>query len=65
MQQPYITGSLIDILRNTLLRLEETATIQQDDPAVIQLKRHIIQSIAELEVLKDSQPRSEPALPTR
>lgn len=65
MQQPYITGSLIDILRNTLLRLEETATIQQDDPAVIQLKRHIIQSIAELEVLKDSLPRSEPALPTR
>jgi len=60
MGKLYITGNIVDILRNTLHRLEETATFEQGDPAVIQLKRHIVQSIAELEVMKEAQPRSEP-----
>jgi hypothetical protein len=43
--------SIVDILRNTLRRLEQSHDFRQDDSAVIELKRHIVQSIAELEVM--------------
>jgi hypothetical protein len=49
------TGGIVDILRNTLQRLEETKDFRQDDSAVMELKRHIVRSIAELEVMKGSQ----------
>lgn len=48
-------GSVIDILRNTLRRLGQSAEFQQDDPAVSELKRHIVQSIAELEIIKSAE----------
>jgi hypothetical protein len=48
------TGGIVEILRNTLYHLEETKDFQQDDPAVIELKRHIVRSIAELEVIKSA-----------
>jgi len=54
-------GSVIDVLRNTLRRLGQTADFQQDDAAVMELKRHIIQSIAELEIIKSAAPDREPA----
>ncbi len=47
-------GNIIDILRNTLRRLEQAEDFRQEDHAVIELKRHIIQSIAELEVMKSA-----------
>jgi hypothetical protein len=54
------TGSVIQILRNTLRRLDQGSDFRRDDPAVIQLKRHLVQSIAELEMMKDAP--SEPLL---
>jgi hypothetical protein len=58
MDHPH-SVSILDILRNTLFRLEETPEFHRDDPAVIELKRHIVRSISELEVLKGSQSRTE------
>ena len=49
------TRSVSDILRSTLLKLEQTADFRQDDPAVIELKRHIVRSIAELERVRSAQ----------
>jgi hypothetical protein len=46
------TRSVVDILRSTLLKLEQMPDFRQDDPAVIELKRHIVRSIAELEIAR-------------
>jgi hypothetical protein len=46
--------SIEEILRNTLRRLEESPDFRQDDPAVIELKKHIVRSIAELEVARSA-----------
>ena len=54
-----ISRNIIEILRSTLRRLEQDADFRQDDPAVVQLKRHILQSLAEFELQKASQPRLE------
>jgi hypothetical protein len=51
---------ILDILRNTLFRLEQTPEFRGDDPAVIELKRHIVRSISEMEVIRASQFRPEP-----
>jgi hypothetical protein len=61
MEHSPSTGSagIIDLLRQTIRRLEATTDFRQDDPAVIFLKRNIVQSIAELEVIKDSAPGTE------
>lgn len=48
------TRSLAEILRSTLLKLEETSDLRQDDNAVIELKKHIVRAIAELEIAKAS-----------
>jgi hypothetical protein len=53
-------GGIIELLRQTFRRLEATADFRQDDPAVIYLKRHIIQAVAELEVSKGSAFGAEP-----
>ena len=45
---------IVGILRSTLRQLERELDFRQDDPAVIQLKKHIVQSIAELEVNRES-----------
>ena len=44
----------------TLSRVEEDSEFRQDDSAVVQLKRHILQSLAEFESQKSRQPHSEP-----
>jgi len=49
------TRSLADILRSTLQKLEQTPDFRQEDPAVIELKRHIVRAIAELEISKSAQ----------
>jgi hypothetical protein len=55
MNHPY-SHSIIDILRSTLTRLEKDSDFRQDDPAVVQLKRHVIQSLAEFESQKNPHP---------
>jgi hypothetical protein len=59
MDHPY-SCSVIEILRSTLRRLEKDFDFRQDDPAVVQLKRHILQSLAEFESQKDTDPVLEP-----
>lgn len=46
------TRSLAEILRSTLQKLEETEDFRQDDTAVIELKKHIVRAIGELEITK-------------
>jgi hypothetical protein len=55
MDHPY-SRSVIEILRSTLGRLEKDSDFHQDDPAVVQLKRHILQSLAEFESQKTTHP---------
>jgi len=50
--------SIEEILRSTLLKLEQTADLPQDDPALIELKRHIIRAIADLEREKEERSSS-------
>jgi hypothetical protein len=59
MNHPY-SYSIIEILRSTLSRLEKDSDFRQDDPAVVQLKRHVIQSLAEFESQKNTHPILEP-----
>ncbi len=59
MDHPY-SYSIIEILRSTLSRLEKDSDFPQDDPAVVQLKRHVIQSLAEFESQKNPHPVLEP-----
>lgn len=51
---PQFTRSLVEILSSTLQKLEETSDFRQDDLAVIELKRHIVRTIAELEITKST-----------
>lgn len=41
---------LVDLLRSTLQRLEESEGIRPNDPAYLELKSSILRSIAELEI---------------
>ncbi len=59
MDHPY-SRTVIEILRGTLDRLEKDSDFRQDDPAIVQLKRHILQSLAEFESQKNPHPVSEP-----
>jgi hypothetical protein len=59
MNHPY-SYSIIEILRSTLSRLEKDSDFRQDDPAVVQLKRHVIQSLAEFESQKNTHPILDP-----
>jgi hypothetical protein len=59
MNHPY-SRSIIEILRSTLSRLETDSDFRQDDPAVVQLKRHILQSLAEFESQKTTNSVIEP-----
>lgn len=43
-------NSLIDILRKTLVRLEDSSQIRQDDPALTEVKTKLLLAIAELEL---------------
>jgi len=55
MDHPY-SRNIVEILRSTLRHLDQDADFPQDDPAVVHLKRHILQSLAEFELQKASQP---------
>lgn len=44
--------SLVEILRSTLARVEQSADLSPDDPAMVKLRRLVLRLIAELEVAK-------------
>ena len=52
--QDYSSPGLIDILRSVLARLDEDAPGGANDPAVIEFKRRILRSIAELNLQRKS-----------
>ena len=55
--------NLVDILRGTLRLLERDADFRQDEPAVVHLKRSILQSLAELDAKRSSEPDFQPEKP--
>jgi hypothetical protein len=52
MEHLFTTAHIVNVLRNTLRRLEEGGAFTREDPALIHLKRRLILAIAELEVQK-------------
>jgi hypothetical protein len=42
---------LIDLLEEALKRVESVEALSPDDPALLELKRSIVRTIAELEIL--------------
>jgi hypothetical protein len=48
--------SLLEILRSTAEKVELNSDLASDDPAVVEFKRSIMLSIAELEVTASSAP---------
>ena len=49
---PRPVPTLIDILRETLQQVEQSAEFGLDDPALIELKHAIVRTIAELEIAR-------------
>jgi hypothetical protein len=45
-------GNIIDILQSTLHQLEETSDLCHDHPAVLELRRDVLGTIAELKITK-------------
>jgi hypothetical protein len=45
--------SLVNILRNTLLQVEEEVEAREDEPAVSELRKQIALTVAEVELIKD------------
>jgi hypothetical protein len=45
--------SLVNILRNTLLQVEENIQSGEDEPAVSELRKQIALTVAEVELIKD------------
>lgn len=52
------TRRIEDLLRSTLLKLEQSLDVRQDDPALVELKRHILRTIADLEREKSARSSS-------
>ena len=46
------TRSLVELLQETLERLESTEALKANDPNLLELKKHIARTIAELQVAK-------------
>jgi hypothetical protein len=44
---------LVELLQKTLKQVEEVEKLSPDDPALLQLKRHILRAIAELKVAQN------------
>lgn len=51
MPEHYTLG-LIEILRATLRRLEQTQDLSPDDSTLLELKHSILRTIAELEIVR-------------
>lgn len=46
------SGNIIDILHSTLRQLEEMSDFCRDHPAVLELRRDVLGTIAELEITR-------------
>jgi hypothetical protein len=53
---PRPSRSLLEILRSTVVQVEKNSDLAPDDPAVVEFKRTIMRSIAELEAAVSSVP---------
>jgi hypothetical protein len=53
---PRPSRSLLQILRSTVEQVEKNSDLAPDDPAVVEFKRTIMRSIAELETAVSSVP---------
>jgi hypothetical protein len=67
---PRPSRSLLEILRSTAEKVELNSDLSPDDPAVVEFKRAIMHSIAELEVVASSVPtelvsQADTSLPTK
>jgi hypothetical protein len=47
-----ISPRLVDVVRSTIVQVEQTADLPPDDPAIVELKSSIVRSVTELEIAK-------------
>ena len=45
---------IAQLLRDTIRKLEQSSATLQNDPAMVEVKRQIIRTIAELEIVKEA-----------
>jgi hypothetical protein len=50
--------SVVEVLQETLERVESTEALQADDPNLLELKKHIARTIAELQMRKSGNSHS-------
>ena len=51
--KPAASPQLVELLRSTLQRLEQLEGLRPDDPALQEVRRSILRSLAELECSKE------------
>jgi hypothetical protein len=47
-----VSHNLVEVLRSTIVQVEQTADLRPDDPAIVELKNSIVRTVAELEIAK-------------
>lgn len=47
-----ISPRLVEVVRSTIVQVEQTADLRPDDPAIVELKSSIVRSVSELEIAK-------------
>ena len=47
-----ISPTLVEVLRSTIVQVEQSADLRPDDPAIAELKSSIVRSVTELEIAK-------------
>jgi len=55
--------TLIDVLRSTLLSLEQSREAKADDPALQEFKRSLLRLIADLQLRKETKSGIKPKMP--
>jgi hypothetical protein len=56
--RPFVRD-VIELLQETLERLETTQQLKPDDPILLQLKQHVVRTIAELEIQQSGKSKAE------
>lgn len=51
-----ISHRVVELLRSTIVQVEQTEDLRPDDPAIVELKSSIVRSVAELEMAKLQKP---------
>jgi hypothetical protein len=47
-----VSDNLVEVLRSTIVQVEQSADLRPDDPAIVELKNSIVRTVAELEIAK-------------